>query len=326
MRPGARFGLIAVVAACSSNGGRAVPAPPRPAPSPAAPALREAPVAAPSAAEPRPEAATAPVPAGAIRLADVDPHRAALFVARVFQADVIVAGGTGEPVTLGIQGRTAGEALGELATAAGLSLREEGGRFWLGPAEVLDRQAAAGLRGGRRVDMFFHRADAAAIVRLLADVERISVEGSLAGTVSLAVRDAPSREVLAALVRLAGSRARARGRTVTLTGPGALPATPGFVGEPCNRDTESVMRAVELACVPLAALEVCGTATALGRNVALVRRRDAEPGSGLQAEVRIGSWVGEPATRVTEVDTGGLGLEGGARLVLASSARGDRAP
>ncbi len=315
-----RLGLIAVLAACSSGGSRPGRTPEVRAAVPATPVAREAPPGAEAAPEPPLEAQAPSIPAGRIRFARVDPHRAALFLAQVLRFDVIAVGGTDEPITIGIQSATADGALRELAGASSLSLEAAGRGFWLGPPESVAGGGRSKLRGGRRLDVSFHRADVAYVVQLLEDVDRISLDGSLTGTVSMSIREAPARELLGSLARLAGREARMRGRTVTLSGAGVLPPTPEGGSEPCRQRAERSVHAVLLPCVPPAALEVCGTAVLADRGLALVRRRGAGPGSGLAAAVRRGDWVGEPEVRVASIDTDGLTLEDGTRLPLGGSA------
>lgn len=265
-------------------------------------------------------ATPAPVPPGAIRFDRVDPHSAALFVARAFDVSVMIVGGSNAPLTIGLEAKTAEGALRELAQAAGLSLAIEEQRFLIAPAESI---AALGkfkaLQGGRPFTFRELHADAAWVLRLLAQEDKLTIVGSLAGQVSFSTRFVPAREVLSALVRLAGVDAKVRGRTVTLSGPGTLPVI--AESEEYDCPIEGHLYRVDttiLKCVPSSGLEAAATAVFGGRAVVLMRQRGA--GSARTATVGVGVVLGSPRVTITGVDTDGVDLDDGTRLPLGAPA------
>ena len=261
--------------------------------------------------------AAAPVPPGAIRFDRVDPHRAALFVAEVFGVPLIVVGGSTEPITIGLEAKAAESALKELALAIGLSLTVEDKRFVMAPPATL---AAFGklerLRGGRPVSLSLERAEAAWALKILARADPLTLVGTLTGRVSITATKVPAREVLSALVRLAGQHAKVQGRTVTLSGPGTFPPTAVSTEDECPPVGHLSRLPPVMNCVPSSSLETSATSVVGKQRAALLRRR----GSTLCAHVGIGAAVGSPSVTVAAVDADGVSFDDGTRLPLGAPA------
>lgn len=244
------------------------------------------------------------VPEGAFRVDRVDAHRAAFFLAETYKVNVIVAGGTPEPLTLALTADKAEAAFQQLAKAAGLALAVEGRTFILAPAE---RVAALGkprsAPGGRKVTIEFMRVDAARATEVIAEIDQAPLAAKLTGQVSLHLRNVPAQDVLGLLTRLAGAGA-------------AFPTGIEAADEGCVRN-EADSSAGELSCVPTSTLEVAATSVVgKDRAMALLRRRGAVAGTRLIALVRPRSRVGEPMAIVESIDTDGVVLKDGTRLLL----------
>jgi len=254
---------------------------------------------------------------GAITALEV--HDAARFIGTIFRAQVVVVGGTADPVNVDLGGTTVETALTRLAAASGLQLGHKDAIWVLAPAELTSRIEGPRrpLPAGARVNLDLRLIEADELLRVLGEVLKLKVDGHVVGRLSLVGRNFGALTLTGLVTRLAGKEA-SRHDGKLLVGE-ALPDAPA-AAPPMDCPPDGV-QVVELRCVEPSAMEMAAWARRGEHGAAAIRARSAASDRPLIAFTETGHGLGKAGARVDQIDAGGVVLAGGGKVAPAQPAQ-----
>jgi glyoxylase-like metal-dependent hydrolase (beta-lactamase superfamily II) len=258
-------------------------------------------------------APAAPPPAVEGAIGSLEVHEAARFIAQLYRVQVLVVGGTAEPLHVELGGADSEEALRRLASAAGLALGRKDAIFVLAPVELQGRVEGPRrpLQPGKPINLDLRLAEADDVLRVLAEVLGLQPEGHVGGRLSVFGRGFGSLTLTGLLTRLAGKEASRHDRRLIVGEalPDAPAAPPAFA---CERADAGEWDS--LPCVEAAALEEVAWARRGEQALAALRVRTPTSDRPVVRLIERGRALGKARARVEQIDGGGVLLADGTKI------------
>lgn len=262
------------------------------------------------------EMETATVTGGFAAIMGLDVHRAATFIARIFQVNVLVVSPSTGPLHYNLHTRNAGTSFGELAEMNGLKLAIHPQGYVLAPLElieVLTRNTNNFFEAGLPVDVSLHRTSVRRMLELIAVLEGRPITGTFDGEFSIRARNIDHRALLELLADLVSAPVEVSPDGISI-GP-AEHALPPVVGLPSTPPVEPPLdrsEKVHLATTPVARLAMGGIAFHRFGYLAMI----VDPSHAGVPPVIIDSahpnhFIGQEGALIVEIGLQGTTLENG---------------